>query len=282
MRTTEKRQKVVKSHPSLSLVKQCELLEIHRSGLYYKPKQESMLNMKIMNTVDRYFLDHPYYGVERMTDYLNLDLGYRVNVKRIRRLYNLMGLQTIYCKPKTTIKDKTNFIYPYLLRNLKIERVNQVWQTDITYVPMARGFMYMAAIIDVYSRKILNWSVSNTMSAEWCTELMRDTIEIYGKPEINNTDQGSQYTSKIYIDLLHENQIKISMDGRGRALDNIYIERFWRSLKYEKIFLNPANGGLDLYENIREYVTFYNQERRHTEIGKVPPDVIYYQKALAS
>ena len=140
----------------------------------------------------------------------------------------------------------------------------------------------MSAIIDVYSRKILNWSVSNTMSAEWCTELMRDTIEIYGKPEINNTDQGSQYTSKIYIDLLHENQIKISMDGRGRALDNIYIERFWRSLKYEKIFLNPANGGLDLYENIREYVTFYNQERRHTEIGKVPPDVIYYQKALAS
>ena len=217
-----------------------------------------------------------------MTDYLNLDLGYDVNVKRIRRLYNLMGLQTIYCKPKTTIKDKTSFIYPYLLRNLKIERVNQVWQTDITYVPMHRGFMYMAAIIDVYSRKILNWSVSNTMSAEWCTELMEDTVKIYEKPEINNTDQGSQFTSKIYIDILKKNRIQISMDGRGRALDNIYIERFWRSLKYEKIFLNPANGGLELYENIREYVTFYNEKRRHTEIGKVPPDEMYFQKELAS
>jgi len=282
MRTTVKRQKVVKSHPSLSLEKQCKLLTIHRSGLYYKPKQETSTNLKIMNEIDRYFLEHPYYGVERMTDYLNLDLGYKVNVKRIRRLYKLMGLQTIYCKPRTTIKDKTSFIYPYLLRNLKIERVNQVWQTDITYVPMSRGFMYMVAIIDVCSRKILNWSVSNTMSAEWCTELMKDTIEMHGKPEINNTDQGSQFTSKIYIDLLKENGIKISMDGRGRALDNIYIERFWRSLKYEKIFLNPANGGLELYENIREYVTFYNQERRHTEIGKVPPDEVYYQKALAS
>lgn len=282
MRTTEKRQKVVKAHPSLSLEKQCNLLGIHRSGLYYKPKQESALNLKIMNEIDRYFLEHPYYGVERMTDYLNLDLGYRVNVKRVRRLYKLMGLTTIYCKPKTTIKDKTSYIHPYLLRNLKIERVNQVWQTDITYVPMSRGFMYMVAIIDVYSRKILNWSVSNTMTTEWCTELLKDTISKYGKPEINNTDQGSQFTSKTYIDVLLKNEIKISMDGKGRALDNIYIERFWRSLKYEKIYLNPANGGLELYENINDYVNFYNQERRHTEIGKVPPDDIFYQKALAS
>jgi putative transposase len=282
MRVTEKRQKVIKSHPSLSLEKQCDLLEIHRSGLYYKPKGESPLNLKLMNEIDRYFLEHPYYGVPRMTDYLNLDLGYGVNKKRVRRLYGLIGLQTIFCKPRTTIKDKTHFIYPYLLRNLKIERINQVWQTDITYIPMARGFMYMAAIIDVHSRKVLNWSVSNSMSAEWCTELMKDTISIYGKPEINNTDQGSQYTSNIYIDLLKDNQIQISMDGRGRALDNIYIERFWRSLKYEKIFLNPANGGLELYENIREYVTFYNQERRHTEIGKIPPDQMYFKKALAS
>lgn len=282
MSVTVKRQKVIKSHPRLSLEKQCDLLEIHRSGLYYKPKHETALNLKLMNEIDRQFLKHPYYGVERMTDYLNLDLGYRINKKRIRRLYTLMGLQTIFCRPRTTIKDKTNYIYPYLLRNLKVERPNQVWQTDITYVPMARGFMYMVAIIDVYSRKILNWSVSNTMSAQWCTELMKDTIKMYGKPEINNTDQGSQFTSEIYIDVLKENDIKISMDGRGRALDNIYIERFWRSLKYEKIFLNPANGGLELYQNIREYVDFYNQKRRHSEIGKIPPDQMFYQKALAS
>ncbi|KAA1239150.1 IS3 family transposase, partial [Aquimarina sp. RZ0] len=271
MSTIQKRQKVVKSHPGLSLKQQCKLLEIHRSGLYYKPKGESLLNLKLMKEIDRYFLEHPYYGVERMTDYLNLDLGYRVNVKRIRRLYKLMGLQTIYSKPKTTIRDKTNYIYPYLLKNIKIDQPNQVWQTDITYIPMFRGFMYMAAIIDVHSRKILNWSVSNSMSAEWCTELLNDTVEQYGTPKIHNSDQGSQYTSDLYIAALKKHQIQISMDGKGRALDNIYIERFWKSLKYEKIYLNPPNGGLDLYQKVKEYIEFYNTKRRHTEIGKVPP-----------
>lgn len=147
-----------------------------------------------MKEIDRQFLEHPYYGVERMTDYLNLDLGYRVNVKRIRRLYKIMVLQTIYAKPKTTIRDKTSYVYPYLLKNLKIDHPNQVWQTDIIYIPMFRGFIYMAAIIDVHSRKILNWSVSNSMSAEWCTELLNDTIQQYGAPQIHNSDQGSQYT----------------------------------------------------------------------------------------
>lgn len=282
MSTTQKRQKVVKSHPGLSLNQQCKLLEIHRSGLYYKPKGESPLNLKLMKEIDRQFLEHPYYGVERMTDYLNLDLGYRVNVKRTRRLYKLMGLQTIYVKPKTTIRDKTSYIYPYLLKNLKIDHPNQVWQTDITYIPMFRGFMYMAAIIDVHSRKILNWSVSNSMSAEWCTELLNDTIQQYGAPKIHNSDQGSQYTSDLYINALKKHQIQISMDGKGRALDNIYIERFWKSLKYEKIYLNPPNGGLDLYQKVREYIEFYNTKRRHTEIGKVPPNHIFYQKQMAS
>ena len=282
MSTTEKRQKVVKSHPRLSLENQCSLLSIHRSGLYYKPKGESILNLELMKKIDFHYLEHPYYGVERMTDYLNMDLGYRVNRKRIRRLYKLMGLNTIYPKPKTTIRDKANYIYPYLLRGLKIERPNQVWQTDITYIPMHRGFMYMAAIIDVYSRKILGWSISNSMSKEWCEELLNDTVMKYGAPEIHNSDQGSQYTSELYIEALKKHGIKISMDGRGRALDNIYIERFWRSLKQEKIYLNPANGGLELYENVREYITFYNTKRRHTEIGKIPPDLCFYKKAIAS
>jgi len=282
MSTTQKRQKVVKSHPRLSLNQQCKILEIHRSGLYYKPKGESPLNLKLMEEIDKHFLEHPYYGVERMTDYLKLDLGYNVNCKRIRRLYKVMGLQTIYLKPKTTIRDKTNYVYPYLLKGLKIDHSNQVWQTDITYIPMFRGFMYMAAIIDVHSRKILNWSISNSMSAEWCTELLNDTIGQYGTPQIHNSDQGSQYTSDLYIATLKKHQIKISMDGKGRALDNIYIERFWKSIKYEKIYLNPPNGGLELYQKVKEYIEFYNTKRRHTEIGKVPPNQIYYQKQMAS
>lgn len=282
MSTTERRQKVVKNHPRLSLKEQCKLLSIHRSGLYYKPKGESPLNLRLMETIDRYFLEHPYYGPERMTDYLNLDLGYMVNIKRVRRLYRLMNLHTIYPKPKTTIRGQGHAVYPYLLKGLKIERPNQVWQTDITYIPMFRGFMYMAAIIDVYSRKVLNWSVSNSMSAEWVAELLEDTIQMHGAPEIHNSDQGSQYTSDEYISILKEHEIKISMDGKGRALDNVYIERFWRSIKQEKIYLNPPNGGLELYQIVKEYIHFYNEERRHTEIGKVPPDQKYYQKKMAS
>lgn len=282
MSTTERRKKVVKCHPGLSLVQQCKLLKIHRSGLYYRPRSESRYNLRLMGQIDAHFLEHPYYGVERMTDYLNLDLGHRVNVKRIRRLYKLMGLQTIYRKPRTTIKDPANYKYPYLLKDLKIERPGQVWQTDITYIPMLRGFMYMNAIIDVYSRKILNWSISNSMDKQWCIELLEDTISDHGAPGIHNSDQGSQYTSAQYIEVLKEHEIQISMDGKGRALDNIYIERFWKSIKYEKIYLNPPNGGLDLYQMVSEYIEFYNTKRRHTEIGKVPPDQVYAAKKIAS
>jgi putative transposase len=282
MSTTQRRKKVVKSHPRLSLVQQCKLLKINRSGLYYKPRSESAYNLRLMNEIDAHFLEHPYYGVERMTDYLNLDLGYHINVKRVRRLYKLMGLQTVYRKPKTTIKDPKSYKYPYLLRDLKVEYPNQVWQTDITYIPMLRGFMYMNAIIDVYSRKILNWSISNSMDKQWCIDLLKDTIADYGTPEIHNSDQGSQYTSRQYIEVLKKHKIKISMDGKGRALDNIYIERFWKSIKYEKIYLNPPNGGLDLYQMVNDYMEFYNTKRRHTEIGKVPPNQIYNKKKIAS
>jgi len=283
MSTTQKRLKVVKSHPGLSLKKQCEVLEIPRSGLYFKPKGESPLNLQLMAAIDRKFLEHPYYGVERMRDYLNMDLGYQVNVKRVRRLYHKMALNTIYCKPKTTIRDKTSYIYPYLLRGLKIDRPNQVWQTDITYIPMKRGFMYLAAIIDVYSRKVVGWSISNSMEKEWCIALLHDTIKQHGKPEIHNSDQGSQYTSDEYIKALKSYKtIKISMDGKGRALDNVYIERFWRSIKYEKIYLFPANGGIELLQNVREYIQFYNAKRRHTQIGKCPPDQMYYQTKMVA
>lgn len=277
MSTTEKRQLVVKSHPRLSLKKQCQSLGISRSLVYYKPRGESVQNEILMKHIDRYFLLHPDYGVERMTDYLNLDLGFRVNVKRVRRLYRIMNLKTIYARPKTTHHDPDRYVFPYLLRNLDVTRPNQVWQTDITYIPMFRGFMYMAAIIDVYSRKILGWSISNSMTSKWCKELLEDTIRVHGKPEIHNSDQGTQYTSKVYIEALKANTIQISMDGRGRALDNIYIERFWRTIKQEKIYLNPPNGGVDLYQKVKEYIHFYNAERRHTQIGKIPPDEKYFE-----
>lgn len=282
MSVTKRRQLATKAHPRLSLTKRCEILNISRQSIYYKPRQESTLNEQLMKKIDEKFLEHPYYGVERMTDYLNMDLGYHVNQKRIRRLYRIMNLKTLYARPKTTRKNPDKYVYPYLLRNLEINRPNQVWQTDITYIPMFRGFMYLAAIIDVYSRKILGWSVSNTMTKEWCIELLEDTIKEYGAPEIHNSDQGVQYTSDDFISTLKKNGIQISMDGRRRALDNIYIERFWRSIKQEKIYLNPPNGGVDLRCKIKEYMEFYNTERRHTEIGKVPPDELYYRKKCAS
>jgi putative transposase len=282
MSAADKRHHAVKTHPRLSLSKRCKLIGVSRSTIYYKPKRESVLNEKLMREIDRYFLKHPYYGQERMTDYLNLDLGHNVNIKRVSRLYKLMNLKTIYQAPKTTRREPDSYIYPYLLRNLKIDRPNQVWQTDITYIPMARGFMYLAAIIDVYSRKILAWDVSNTMTKEWVIELLEGGIKTHGKPEIHNSDQGSQYTSVEYINVLKRNKIEISMDGRRRAIDNIYIERFWRSIKYEKIYLNPPNGGVDLRNLVHEYITFYNTERRHTEIGKVPPDEMYFNKKIAS
>jgi putative transposase len=280
MSTTERRQLVVASHPGLSLKTQCALLNRSGSRVYYKPRGESALNEQLMKNIDRYFLLHPYYGVERMVDYLNKDLGYRVNEKRIRRLYKIMNLRTIYPKPVTTKRDPTKYIYPYLLRNLPITHPNQVWQTDITYIPMFRGFMYMAAIIDVYSRKILGWSISNTMTTKWCVDLLEATIQTYGQPEVHNSDQGAQYTSELYIETLKTNDIKISMDGKGRALDNVYIERFWRSLKQEKIYLNPPNGGVDLYQKVKEYVHFYCTERRHTEIGSIPPDELFFRPKM--
>ena len=282
MSAADKRQQAVKTYPGLSLSKRCEVLGISRSTIYYKPKGESALNERLMREIDRYFLKHPYYGQERMRDHLNLDLGHNVNIKRVSRLYKLMNLRTIYQAPKTTTRDPDSYIYPYLLRNLDINRPNQVWQTDITYIPMARGFMYLAAIIDVYSRKIIAWDVSNTMTKEWVIELLEGAIKTYGKPEIHNSDQGSQYTSTEYIEVLKRHEIEISMDGRRRAIDNIYIERFWRSIKYEKIYLNPPNGGVDLRNHVHEYITFYNTERRHTEIGKIPPDELYFKKKAAS
>lgn len=277
MSLDDKRRLVCPSYKKMSVFEQCKVVELPRSSYYFKPKGESLFNQQLMNAIDRKFLDHPYYGVERMSAYLKMDLGYPVGEKRIRRLYKIMNLRTIYPKKDLSKANRADYKYPYLLRNLKVERPNQVWQADITYIPMFRGFMYMFAIIDVYSRKIMGWDVSNTMSAEWCRDVMLDTIGRHGKPEIFNTDQGSQFTSAVFIEALRGKRVQISMDGKGRALDNVFIERFWRSLKREKIYLNPPNGGVDLYSKVKDYVNFYNTERRHKSIGRVTPDKKFHQ-----
>lgn len=271
---------ICKDHSVLSISKQCKLLGIHRSGLYYTPNTENCLNLKLMRLIDEHYTQYPFKGAKRMHTWLTMDMGFHVNHKRVERLYyKVMGLRAIMPGKHTTKKHKAHKTYPYLLRNLKVETPNQVWATDITYIPMKKGFMYLTAIIDLHSRFVLNWSVSNTMDAEWCARLVQDTIDIHGSPEIINTDQGSQYTSEVFTKTVLDNKIKISMDGKGRAIENVFIERLWRSVKYESIYLNPPESGLYLYKQLHQYFQFYNNERRHQGIeNQIPKD--RYQKTL--
>ena len=260
--------------PLLGISAQCQLLSITRSSFYYIPSGESEENLAIMRQLDEQYFATPFYGVLRLTALLIL-AGFKVNKKRVRRLMKLMNWQTIYREPRTTISDKTHHKYPYLLRGLKIERCNQVWAMDITYIPMKTGFMYLTAIIDLHSRYVVQWSLSNTMSAEWCSEVLQEAIKNHGIPEIFNTDQGSQFTSEVFINTLVDNGIKISMDGKGRALDNIFIERLWRSVKYENVYLNVYENGLSLWKGLEEYFQFYNHQRLHQSLDYHTPNQKY-------
>jgi putative transposase len=227
-----------------------------------------------MKFIDTFFLESPFTGTRKMVRYLERMLGQTVNRKRIQRLYRLMGLHTLRPKPKTTVPGEGHKIYPYLLRGLVIDKPNQVWAADITYIPMRRGFLYLVAIIDLHSRYVINWSLSNTMDAEWCAEMLREAIASQGCPQIFNTDQGSQFTSEVFTGVLLEHHIQISMDGKGRATDNIFIERLWRSLKYEYIYLNPCNDGVELYAGLSRYFEFYNHKRVHQSLDYgVPVEV---------
>lgn len=261
-------------HPQISLNRQCELLQIPRSSLYYKPVSESPENLEIMALLKQQYFVTPFFGVRKMTVWLR-NQGFNVNRKRTARLMKIIRWQTIYREPQTTTACKEHKKYPYLLHDLKIKKTNQVWATDITYIPMKHGFMYLTAIIDLHSRFVLEWSISNTMTAEWCAELLKSTIEKYGCPEIFNTDQGSQYTSDVFINVLKQNFITISMDGKGRALDNIFVERLWRSVKYEDIYLKVYENGLDLYAGMKKYFDFYNNERYHESLNYSVPSAKY-------
>ena len=258
----------------ISVRRQCELLSVNRSRLYYKPAPEKPENLKMMEIMDKHLLNHPTEGVNSIVHLLRLK-EFPIGPKRIRRLLRIMGRETIYRRKNLTKSGLRQYIRPYLLRGLDITKANQVWCTDITYIPMKQGFMYMSAIIDVYSRKIMGWGISNSMSSQWCKSVLETAILEHGKPEIVNTDQGSQYTSTDWIHFLEENSIKISMDGKGRALDNVWIERFWKSLKYNYIFLNPAEDGLELFEGVQDHVGYYQQKIHHTT--KQTPNIRFEQ-----
>ena len=232
-------------HPRLSVVRQCELVSISRSGFYYQPAGETPLNLALMRLIDGQFLETPWYGSRQMARHLRRE-GYTVGRKRVRRLMAKMGLEPIYQRPRTTVPHPGHRIYPYLLRDLVIDRPNQVWCADITYIPMRRGFLYLVAIMDWATRKVLSWRVSNTMDAEFCIEALEEALARFGRPEIFNTDQGSQFTSPRFTGVLEKAGVRISMDGRGRWMDNVFIERLWRSLKYECIYLHAFETGSEL------------------------------------
>lgn len=274
---------ICKGHSKLSMVKQCELLDLNRSGIYYNPRGESKLNLELMRLIDEHYLHHPFKGARRMHVWLTKDKGYEVNHKRIERLYyNVMGLRAVMPGKHTSRRCKEHKVYPYLLRNMEITKVNQVWAIDITYIPMKKGFMYLVAIIDLYSRYVVGWSVSNSMDAEWCQQTLQEAMNIHGKPEIINTDQGSQFTSTIFTDYVFNQEIKLSMDGKGRATDNAFIERLWRSVKYEKLYLSPPKDGVDLYYQLETYFNYYNHERRHSSIDDRKPKELFYQLKVAA
>ena len=269
---------VDKHHPKLSQSKQCDLLSIHRSGLYYKPCGENQINLKVMDVIDKEYQKMPFYGVARMAEHLK-KMGYPVNQKRVRRLYRLMDLRAIFPGPNTSKANQLHKKYPYLLRNLAITHTNQVWACDITYIPMKHGFMYLVAIIDLHSRFVVGWGISNSLEADFCIEVLKQAIHKYGKPEIFNTDQGVQFTSEGFTQVLKSHEVQISMDGRGRAIDNIFIERLWRTVKYENVYLHAYANGLDLYKGLKDYFEFYNHERVHQSLAYQTPAFVYAKAA---
>ena len=267
-------------HSRLSIVRQCELVDISRSSYYYTPSGESEFNLELMGEIDRQFLETPFYGSRQMARHLRRQ-GYAVGRTRVRRLMRIMGLRAIYQKPRTSTPNTHHQVYPYLLRGLPITRANQVWCADITYIPMHRGFMYLVAVMDWHTRAVLSWRLSNTIDSSFCVEALEEALSRYGKPEIFNTDQGSQFTSEEFTDTLSDAGVRISMDGKGRWMDNVFIERLWRSLKYECVYLREFESGLDARREIGHWLDYYNTNRPHSAlVDKTPMEV--YNKNMAA
>ena len=264
---------VDRRHPSLSVVLQCKLLGISRSGLYYQPVGISQEDLTLMKLIDCQYLATPFYGARRMSAWLKKQ-GHQVNRKRVRRLMRIMGLKAIYRRPRTSKPTPGHKIYPYLLSDMEITQPNQVWSADITYIPMARGFLYLVAIIDWYSRYVLSWRLSNTMDSGFCIEALKDALR-KGRPDIFNTDQGTQFTDEAFTGLLQQHGVRISMDGKGRYSDNLFIERLWRTVKYEEVYLKAYQDGRDARVMIGDYFRFYNLERPHQSLGYRTPAEVF-------
>ncbi len=263
------KRELVDARDKLSIRRQCELLSLSRGSFYYKPEGESKENLAMMRLMDAHILEEPTAGVLTMQSML-AEKGYKGGYERIRRLMRKANICPIYPRRHLTVLGEKKYVHPYLLRELKIEQPNQVWAIDITYIPMLKGFMYLTAIIDVYSRYIVAWGLSNTLDAEASLAVVKEAIARHGRPEILNSDQGSQFTCELYVQYLKDQKIKISMDGKGRALDNIYIERFWRSLKYQHVYLNPAKDGQQLFQGIDRWLQRYHH-RCHQGIDSKKP-----------
>ncbi len=265
---------IEENHPQLSLVRQCKLVSIARSSYYYRSTSDSELNLELMRLIDAQYLKTPWYGSRQMRRYLRRQ-GHKVNRKRIRRLMRKMGLVAVAPAPNTSRRHPQHRVYPYLLRGLAITQPDQVWCADVTYIPMANGFLYLVAIMDWASRRVLSWQLSNTLEADFCVEALCEAIEQYGCPSIFNTDQGSQFTSADWIDELRANDIDISMDGKGRWMDNVFIERLWRSLKYECVYLNAFDNMKDAKKQLKTWIDYYNHERPHSSLKDQTPNEVY-------
>lgn len=283
--SSKERKSLIDVKHNLSLNRQCQLLHISKSVLYYKPNKpfSSGDDMKLLDAINNIYSDFPSYGYRRIHKQLLRD-GHNIGKKFVKKAMKYMGIEAIYTKPKTTVTNKEHYKYEYLLKDFRdyagrvvIEKTNQVWSTDITYIKLEKGFVYLAAIIDWHSKKILSWKLSNTMDISLVTTVLNEALALYPKPEIFNTDQGSQYTSKAHTDILKKHDIKISMDGKGRASDNIAIERFWRTIKYEEIYLNEYKNIKSLNQAIEKYMNSYNKKRLHSAIGYKTPNEVYYQ-----
>jgi putative transposase len=269
----EKRQLVEPGHPRISLRRQCVLLGLARWSLYYQPVRDRAENLQLMRLLDEQYTATPFYGVRRMTAWLR-SLGYAVNPKRVRRLLRQMGLEAIYAKPRLSQPAAGHTIYPYLLRGVTVDRINHVWSADITYIRLQSGFVYLVAVIDWFSRYVLSWAISITMDVPFCLEALEQALA-RGQPEIFNTDQGAQFTSQAFTARLQKGGMQISMDGRGRALDNVFVERLWRSVKYEEVYLRDYHSVWEARQGLAQYFVFYNEERLHQALGYRTPAAVY-------
>jgi putative transposase len=275
-----KRSLVEAGHPQLSLCRQCELLGLARSSFYYEPARETTENLALMRLIDEQYTRCPFYGSRRWTAWLQ-GQGHAVNRKRVRRLMRLMGLEAIYPKPRLSAGDRQHKVYPYLLRDVPIVRPDQVWSADITYVPLMQGFMYLAAIIDWYSRYVIAWRLSNTLDGSFCLDMLEEALST-GRPEVFNTDQGVQFTARAWTGRLESAGVAVSMDGKGRCLDNVFVERLWRSVKYEDVYPKGYEGVPALHGGLQVYFPFYNEERPHQSLDYRTPAEVYGRSRRAA